>query len=88
MILKSNFKIKRLINPNIISKKNFQIQDQELINSRKKWLNYEYFNQEEYCNGSFYIENHKILDPTVIHFNYIVGDNKKDIMKKYNSWYL
>ena len=44
--------------------------------------------QEEYCNGSFYIENHKILDPTVIHFNYIVGDNKKDIMKKYNSWYL
>lgn len=88
MILKSNFKIKRLINPNIISKKNFQIQDQELINSRKKWLNYDYFNQKEYCNGSFYMENHKILDPAVIHFNYIVGDNKKDIMKKYNSWYL
>ena len=88
MYLKSNLRIRKIINPKIISKNNFKIQDQEIINSKKKWFNYEYLPQEDYCNGSFYIKNSKELNPTVIHFNYIVGDNKKDIMKKYNSWYL
>ena len=88
MYLKSNLRIRKIINPKIISKNNFKIQDQEIINSKKKWFNYEYLPQEDYCNGSFYMKNSKELNPTVIHFNYIVGDNKKDIMKKYNSWYL
>ena len=88
MYLKSNLKIKKIINPKIISKNNFKIQDQEIINSKRKWINFEFLSQEDYCNGSFYMKNNKILNPTVIHFNYIVGDNKKDVMKKYNSWYL
>ena len=88
MYLKSNLKIKKIINPKIISKNNFKIQDQEIINSKRKWINFEFLSQEDYCNGSFYMKNNKTLNPTVIHFNYIVGDNKKDIMKKYNSWYL
>lgn len=88
MVLKSNFKTKYLFNPNTISKNNFEIHDQEIINSKKKWINYKYLDQESFCNGSYFLENSEKLDPILIHFNYIVGDDKKEIMKDQNCWYI
>ncbi len=88
MVLKSNFKTKYLFNPNTISKNNFEIHDQEIINSKKKWISYKYLDHESFCNGSYFLENSEKLDPVLIHFNYIVGDDKKEIMKDQNCWYI
>ena len=88
MVLKSNFKTKYLFNPNTISKNNFEIHDQEIINSKKKWIRYKYLDHKLFCNGSYFLENSENLDPVLIHFNYIVGDHKKEVMKEKNCWYI
>jgi len=88
MLLKSNLNIRRLFNPNLIVKNNFKIQDQEIINSKKKRIKYKFLDKDEFCNGSYYLKNYEQLDPVAIHFNYILGDTKKETMKKLNCWYV
>jgi len=39
-------------------------------------------------NGSYYNTNHEKLTPYMIHFNYIVGKQKQEYMKKFNKWLL
>ena len=36
----------------------------------------------------FYHNNFDIIDPSIIHFNYVRGEEKISLMKKYNEWYL
>ena len=88
MMVKSNLKTRRLFNPNTIAKNNFNIQDQEIINSKKRWINYEFLDEKLYSNGSYFTNNSKKIDPVVVHFNYIVGEDKKDVMNSYGYWYL
>ena len=88
MVLKSNYKMRRLFNPKLITKNDFKIHDQEIINSKKKWIKYEYLDTDLYTNGSYFLKNNNIIDPVVIHFNYIVGEKKKEIMKEHGYWFL
>ena len=39
-------------------------------------------------NGPHYYKNYETLKPKIIHFNYLLGDKKKDEMIKYNQWFL
>ncbi len=44
--------------------------------------------QSEFPNGS-YLQSHQSLENAfIIHFNYIVGNEKRFVMRKYNHWYL
>lgn len=88
MIIKSNIKTKYLFNPKDIQKKNFSVHDQEVINSKKHRFNYDYLDENKFSNGSYFCKYYSELDPSVVHFNYIVGNKKKDVMKELNCWYI
>lgn len=86
MIVKSNIKTRKIFNPKKILKNKFKYDDQHLINSRRKFINNKYLETDLFCNGSFFLNNLKKLDPIAVHFNFIKGDKKKEIMKKHGYW--
>ena len=36
----------------------------------------------------FFYENFKSIDPAIIHFNFVLGERKIELMKEYGEWYL
>jgi hypothetical protein len=42
---------------------------------------------ELFLNGNYYYNNNNIINPYLIHFNWIIG-NKKEKMRSYGKWYL
>ena len=90
MKLKSNKNTLNFFNPENISKKKIMsgLHDQQYINENKHKLNYTKLPLDLFPNGAHYYNNHKNLDPLIIHFNYVIGSKKKKLMKKYKEWYL
>jgi hypothetical protein len=43
---------------------------------------------ELFPNGKYYYNNSANINPYLIHFNWIVGDEKKEKMRTYDKWYL
>jgi hypothetical protein len=65
--------------------------DQIYINQIKDNLNYNKLPLKRYPNGCYFGQSLGLgrdLNPYMIHFNYIVGDKKKEVMKKLNYWYI
>lgn len=91
MFIKSNDKTKHYFNLDNMNKLyNAQKQkgDQTYVNLIASKLKYKLLPKKLYPNGHFFFENHKILKPHLIHFNWCKGLNKKELMKKYKKWYL
>ena len=42
----------------------------------------------DFPNGAHYYKNNENLDPYLIHFNYVIGEKKQQVMKDYDEWYL
>ena len=42
----------------------------------------------KFPNGPHFYSYHEILDPYIVHFNYIQGEEKIAKMKKLNHWYV
>ena len=42
---------------------------------------------DDFPNGAHYYNHNKALDPYLIHFNYVIGEKKQELMKKYGEWY-
>ena len=90
MLIKSNKKMLKFFNPENIPTDLFdkyKTHDQTYINKSKSKFNYNILSLESFPNGPKFYENHKSLDPSIIHFNYVRGDEKISLMKKYNEWY-
>jgi len=62
--------------------------DQIYINNILHKLKYKRLPLDLFPNGGFFDNNHKQIKPYIIHFNWLKGHWKKDIMKYYNKWYL
>lgn len=64
--------------------------EQPYINNKIKTLgiNVTLLDKLLFPNGYIYY-NHtdKIINPYLIHFNWVIGDEKKTLMKKYKKWY-
>ena len=63
--------------------------DQTYINLYiKPHINIRLFPLYKYPNGNYFFKYHKfIMDSLVmVHFNWIIGNDKKEQMKKYNMW--
>ena len=91
MLFQSNKKVMKHINPNRFSLKKFskyKFHDQTYINNIKSKLNYELLNLDDFPNGAHYKEFKKEIDPFIIHYNYILGHEKKNQMISDNHWYL
>ena len=80
-----------LINNDVYNfRKNFIICDQLYFNSLKEEINFKCLKVADYSNGFHWkkLRNKKKYNPYLIHFNWIVGHEKKEEMKKYNYWYI
>jgi hypothetical protein len=62
--------------------------DQIYVNSLKKKLVYDVLDLKLFPNGRYYYNNHLTIDPYLIHFNWVVGSNKKEKMKSFNKYLL
>ena len=91
MFIKSNSNTLNFFNPKYIEhKKNTSgWDDQVYINNNKHKLKYKMLPIELFLNGKYYYNNNNIIkNPYLIHFNWIVGHEKKEKMRKYGKWYL
>jgi hypothetical protein len=90
MFIKSNNITKKLFDyKNLIISDNWK--EQPYIINRIKKLNIKVKTLDPilYPNGSIYYRfNKEIKSPYLIHFNWVIGDKKKEMMKKYNKWYI
>ena len=62
--------------------------DQVYINNIKKQLKYILLPLELFPNGNYYYANSKKINPYLIHFNWLTGNDKMKKMKFYKKWYL
>lgn len=90
MFIKSNYNTLHFFNPNYIKhKKNTTGWDDQIyINNNKHKIKYKMLPIELFPNGNYYYKNFNILTPYLIHFNWIIGNEKKEKMIEYNKWYL
>lgn len=87
IFIKSNFNTKKLFNYNNIDINNFEC-DQKYINDNKHLINYCKLPKELFPVGIYYKENNEWLKPLIIHFNWILGDEKKNWMNFYDKLYI
>ena len=89
MKIKSNKKTIEFFNSKNISEELIMngLHDQQYINENKHLLNYLKLPLDFYPNGAHFYENYKTINPFIIHFNYVIGKEKKKLMKKHNEWY-
>ena len=88
MFIKSNRNTIKLFDPEIATKQAKEgWGDQMYINSIKKKLNYKILPLELFPNGQYYYDHPK-CKPYLIHFNWIVGHEKKNKMIKHKMWYI
>ena len=89
MIIKSTEKTKLLFDPErstANAKEGWG--DQIYLNQIKNELDYKVLPLNLFPNGRFFKNNHLNINPYMIHFNWVIGHEKKDFMKKYNHWYI
>ena len=94
MFIKSNSNTLNFFNPKYVEhKKNTSgWDDQVYVNINKHKLKYKMLPIELFLNGKYYYDNNNInnnnINPYLIHFNWIIGNKKKEKMRDYGKWYL
>lgn len=91
MYIKSNETTKEFFKPTkkLIRKfTKYKTHDQSYINKNRKKFKYSILPLDDFPNGAHFYEYSKSLDPYLIHFNYVRGDEKLNLMKKHGEWYL
>ena len=91
MIITSNDKTKKFFDPKSGAYeefKNYLTHDQTYINKKKDEFEYFILPLNKFPNGPHFYSYHEILDPYIVHFNYIQGEEKIAKMKKLNHWYV
>ena len=88
MFIKSNQKTLEFFNPiNVEKDVKEGWGDQKYINKIKSKLNYHLLPLELFPNGKYYYKNYDKIKPMMIHFNWVIGHEKKEKMIKYNKWF-
>lgn len=91
MYIKSNKKTLKFFNPEKMPIKKivgYKTHDQTHINKSKAKFNYKVLPLDTFPNGPHFYNNNSGIDPAIIHFNYLVGDEKIEKIKYYKEWYL
>lgn len=66
----------------------YKTHDQSYINKNKKKFSYSILSLDDFPNGAHFYNHYSNLDPYIIHFNYVRGDKKLELMKQHGEWYL
>ena len=90
MLIKSNNKIIKFFDPNKVPKKviNYKTHDQTHLNKSLNKFKYKILPLDSFPNGPFFYSNYSNIDPYIIHFNFIIGEDKISKMKELNEWYI
>ena len=85
MFIRSNERTKAFFNPEMIDMDTIQC-DQIHINKVKSQIRYEKLPLRRYPNGYY----HRTKNPNgfLIHYNYLIGNDKKSMMMNDNNWFL
>ena len=62
--------------------------DQTYINKNKDKFEYSLLPLNSFPNGAHYYQYFNDIDPYIIHFNYVIGEKKKQLMKEHGEWYI
>ena len=90
MYIKSNETTRNFFKPTpkLIRKFNkYKTHDQTYINKNKNKFSYIKLPLNDFPNGAHYYQFHDTLDPYIVHFNYVRGDEKLIRMKTHGEWY-
>tara|TARA_B100000945_G_scaffold315458_1_gene314674 strand:+ start:2652 stop:3356 length:705 start_codon:yes stop_codon:yes gene_type:complete len=68
--------------------KNYRTSDQTYINKNLNKFKYKILPLDKFSNGPYFYENYGNYNPWMVHFNFVLGEEKKEIMQKYNEWYI
>jgi len=90
MFIKSNRHTINLFNPQLTEqyKNTKEWDDQVYINEIKDKLKFKKLPLDLFPNGRYYFKNYSTIKPYIIHFNWLIGHEKKEKMKEYNKWYI
>jgi hypothetical protein len=91
MFIKSNKNTISLFNPENVKKYINTVgwDDQIYINNIKHLIKYQKLPLYLFPTGAYYYNyNNVIANPYLIHFNWVIGNEKKNKMIYYNKWYL
>jgi hypothetical protein len=84
MYIRSNQKTRQFFNPEHIDVDLIQC-DQIYVNNMKDKLNYEKLPLRNYPNGKYFRERQP-NNPYLIHYNYLIGKDKKTMMQQDGNW--
>ena len=89
MFIKSNEKTLELFNPiNVEKYKNIKgWDDQVYVNEIKYKLKFKKLPLSLFPTGKYYYEYNNVINPYLIHFNWIIGNKKKVKMIEHNKWF-
>ena len=90
MYIKSNDTTKKFFKPTkkLVRKfTRYKTHDQSYINKNRKKFSYSILPLDDFPNGAHYYQHYETLDPYMIHFNYVRGDKKLELMHDHNEWY-
>ena len=91
ILFKSSKKVLKYVNPDRFSLKKFskfKFHDQTYLNNIKSKFNYKLLDLNDFPNGAHYKIYKNQIDPYIIHYNYILGHEKKSQMVSDGNWYL
>ena len=91
MLIKSNKKMLKFFNPQNIPLDKFNkltTHDQTYINKSRAKFNYNVLPLNHFPNGPHYYSQKSVPEPYIIHFNYLLGMEKKAKMQEYGEWYI
>jgi len=90
IFIKSNSKTLDFFNPKVMEFKKNTVgwDDQVYINNHKHLINYKLLPLSLFPNGRYYYSNFRNISPYIIHFNWIVGNEKKNKMIHFKKWYI
>jgi hypothetical protein len=91
MYIKSNETTQEFFKPTKKLVKKFtkyKTHDQSYINKNRKKFSYSILPLDQYPNGAHYYQYYESLTPSLIHFNYVRGDKKLELMREHGEWYI
>ena len=90
MFIKSSKLTLDLFNPKCIEEKRTTEGwgDQHYLNQVKSLIKYKKLPLDLFPNGQYYYKNAETIKPFIIHFNWVVGHQKRAKMLHHKKWYL
>jgi hypothetical protein len=87
MFIQSSPATIQIFDPRKVNMQNSDWDDQAYLNGESPKMKTARLPIELFPNGCFYFQNHSELNPYMIHFNWLIGNQKREKMISLGKWY-